>query len=266
MSQALQKTEHEWAEQWSILSTDADQTPELFLEWIAPNTTAIFEGARVLDAGCGGGHHASFVSRFAREIVALDLNTPLVCQRRLAACKNVRIHEGDLSAVKADELGGPFDVVYSIGVLQHTHDPDRAFANLVELVKPGGRIMVWVYSAEGNGVARWIVEPARKAFLRFLPRRLLYGLSWVITIPALIAMHTLYRLPLRFLPMYDYLARSRSLTVRKVVANVFDKLNAPHTDFIARPRIERWLEREALTEIHLGAHLGVSWRASATKR
>ena len=266
MSQAVQRAEKEWAEQWSILATDEDQTPETFLEWIAPNTTAVFEGARVMDAGCGGGHHASFVSRFAREIVAVDLNTPLVCKNRLAACANVRIHHGDLSVVTADELGGPFDVVYSIGVLQHTHDPDRAFANLVKLVKPGGRIMVWVYSVEGNAVARWLVEPIRKAFLRFLPRRLLWGLSWFITIPALVAMHTIYRFPLRFLPMYEYLVRSRTLTVRKVAANVFDKLNAPHTDFIARRRIEQWLHRDDLKDVHLAPHLGVSWRASATKR
>jgi SAM-dependent methyltransferase len=261
-----QRAEPEWAEQWSLLETDADQPPELFLEWIAPNKTAVFEGARVLDAGCGGGHHASFVAKHAREVVALDRNTPEVCRRRLAASPNVRIHQGDLATVTADELGGAFDVVYSIGVLQHTHDPDRSFANLVRLVRPGGRLIVWVYSEEGNGVARWLVEPARKAVLRFLPRSVLWGLSWAITLPALVAIHTLYRLPLRSLPLYEYLVRSRALSVRKVAGNVFDKLNAPHTDFVSRERIERWLAQDEVKEASLAPHLGVSWRATVTRR
>jgi SAM-dependent methyltransferase len=255
----------EWAEQWSILDGDVDQPPELFLEWIHPNKVEIFKGARVLDAGCGGGHHSSFVAGFAKEVVALDLNTPEVCRKRLGRFENVKIHHGDLTKIGPEELGGPFDVVYSVGVLQHTDDPDQGFSNLVRHVKPGGRIIAWVYSVEGNGVARWLVEPVRKGFLRFLPRKLLWLLSWAITLPALVAIHTLYRLPLRFLPMYDYLVRSRSLTVRKVAGNVFDKLNAPHTDFVSRERIERWLRRDDLTEVHLSPHLGVSWCASATK-
>src|SRR5271155_5877287 len=225
MPQATQRPESEWAKQWSLLGTDLDQPPELFLEWIAPNSPSLFEGARVLDAGCGGGHHSAFVSKLAREVVALDLNTASVVRERLSALPNVRIHEGDLARVSADELGGPFDVVYSIGVLQHTHDPDRSFANLVTLVRPGGRLIVWVYSQEGNSVARFLVEPARKLFLRFLPRSVLWFLSWAITLPALLAIHTVYRLPLRFLPLYEYLVRSRSLTARKVAGNVFDKLN-----------------------------------------
>ncbi len=256
----------EWRDQWALLATDADQPPELFLEWIAPNTVEVLKGKRVLDAGCGGGHHSAFVSQFARELVSLDLNTPEVCRERLQRFPNVKIHHGDLTKVGPDELGGPFDVVYCIGVLQHTADPDGGFANLVRNLAPGGRIMVWVYSVEGNWVARWLVEPVRKAILQFLPRSFLWALSWLITIQALVAIHTIYRLPLRFLPMYEYLVRSRTLTVRKVAGNVFDKLNAPHTDFISRARIEKWLAREDLTDTYLAPHLGVSWRASATKR
>jgi SAM-dependent methyltransferase len=266
MPQATQRAEREWAEQWSLLHTDTDQPAELFLEWIAPNTPAVFAGARVLDAGCGGGHHAAFVAKHARELVALDLNTSEVCKARLGALPNVQVRQGDLAAVTVDELGGLFDVVYSIGVLQHTHDPDRSFANLLGLVRPGGKLIVWVYSKEGNAVARFLVEPARKLFLRFLPRSVLWGLSWAITVPALVAIHTVYRLPLRFLPLYDYLVRSRALTVRKVAGNVFDKLNAPHTDFVSRARIERWLAQSDVKESSLAPHLGVSWRATAVKR
>jgi SAM-dependent methyltransferase len=168
--------------------------------------------------------------------------------------------------VTAHELGGTFDAIYSVGVLHHTEDPDRAFENLVRLLRPGGRIIVWVYSWEGNQVTRRLVEPLRRTVLQSLPRKALWALSWSITLPALLAVHTLYRLPLRALPMYEYLRRSQRLTMRKVAGNVFDKLNAPHTDFIRRERIESWLSHASLKQTHLSAHLGVSWRASATRR
>ena len=38
-----------------------------------------------------------------------------------------------------------FDVVFSIGVLHHTPNPRRAFAQIARKVKPGGRMAVWLY-------------------------------------------------------------------------------------------------------------------------
>ena len=40
-----------------------------------------------------------------------------------------------------------FDLVYCIGVIQHTPDPERAFDSLSRLVKPGGQLAVWIYDA-----------------------------------------------------------------------------------------------------------------------
>jgi SAM-dependent methyltransferase len=41
---------------------------------------------------------------------------------------------------------GSFDAIYSIGVLHHTPDTRAAFLSLTKLLKPGGRIAIWVYS------------------------------------------------------------------------------------------------------------------------
>lgn len=50
---------------------------------------------------------------------------------------------------------GEFDLAFSIGVIHHLADPDRALTNIVGAVKPGGRILIWVYGLENN---RWIVS------------------------------------------------------------------------------------------------------------
>jgi SAM-dependent methyltransferase len=40
---------------------------------------------------------------------------------------------------------GAFASAYSIGVLHHTPDTRTAFRSIVDLVRPGGRISIWVY-------------------------------------------------------------------------------------------------------------------------
>ena len=40
-----------------------------------------------------------------------------------------------------------FDYIYSIGVLHHTPNCEMAFKLLPPLLKPGGQIAIWVYSA-----------------------------------------------------------------------------------------------------------------------
>ncbi len=42
-------------------------------------------------------------------------------------------------------VAGPFDLVWSYGVLHHTGDTYGAFRNVARLVKPGGRIFMMLY-------------------------------------------------------------------------------------------------------------------------
>src|SRR5262245_66196638 len=42
---------------------------------------------------------------------------------------------------------GAFDLVYSSGVVHHTHDPRASFGKLAELARPGGAIVLGVYNA-----------------------------------------------------------------------------------------------------------------------
>src|SRR5205085_10417915 len=101
---------------------------------------------------------------------------------------------GRISFVEADLTRlplrpGAFDLVYSSGVLHHTPDPRAAFARVAAAVKPGGLIVIGVYSRVARlgmrlrrGIAglsgyRWVpfdpvlrdrkAEPARReAWLR----------------------------------------------------------------------------------------------------
>jgi len=260
MIAGTQEKQREWHDQWSMLS---DHERFLFEDWIAPSTMLDFAGKEVLEGGCGGGQHTGFVAEVARSVTAVDLNTTDIARRRNAERTNVEFVEADLCRM---DLGRQFDVVFSIGVIHHTDDPDRAVANLARHVRPGGRIIIWVYSDEGNGLVKNIVEPLRKVFLRHLSRNLLLNISRGLTGILYMPVHSVYRLPVSFLPYYEYFGNFRKLSFERNTLNVFDKLNAPQVQFITRARAERWLPTSDWTDVQISPYKGVSWRASAVKR
>ena len=256
MEQAKQS---EWHDQWSLLR---DDELSLFQDWIAPTTLDDLRGKSVLEAGCGGGHHTSFMAPYARTVTAVDLNTVDLARERTKSFSNVRFVEADIAKM---DLGELFDVVLSVGVVHHTDDPEATVRNLVRHLKPGGRLLLWVYSKEGNFLVEWGVEPARKLLLRRLPRTLLLGLSRLITAALYLPVCTLYLAPLRFLPYYEYFANFRRLGFERNVLNVFDKLNAPQVQLLSRDRVLKWRGFADFAAYDVRPSRGVSWRINAVR-
>ena len=256
------KRASEWHTQWTLFHDDVGF---LFWDWIAPATVETFRGRDVLECGCGGGQHTDVMATVARSVTAVDLNTTDIARSRNRHHANVEFVEADLAAM---DLGRQYDVVICIGVIHHTDDPDTTFANLYRHCKPGGTLIVWTYSAEGNLPVRCLVEPVRKLVLRFLPRRLVLGLSVVVTALLYPVVYSIYRLPgLRWLPYYAYFGNFRKLSFTRNVLNVFDKLNAPQTIFTTAAKCREWFSRERFQHdsIWITPYKGVSWSLVGTK-
>ena len=258
-----QSKQDEWKEQWTIFK---DDERFLFDEWIAPRTIEDFRGKSVLECGCGGGQHTAFVAAVADTVTAVDLNAIEVARARNARFTNIRYVESDIAAL---DLPDRFDVVFCIGVIHHTDDPDRTFDAIYRHCKPGGLVIVWTYSAEGNALVRWIVEPGRRLFLTRLSRPLLVRLSEVITALLYPIVYTVYLPKLTsFLPYHEYFANFRRLSFRRNVLNVFDKLNAPQTRFTTLAKCRQWFSPGRFDEATIAIHryAGVSYSLSGIKR
>ncbi len=255
----MQEKHPQWEWQWS---TFYDDNQWLFSEWIAPNTLDDFRGKDVLDCGCGGGQHINTVAPFARSVTGVDLNALSCAQNNTAHLQNVTLLEDDLATM---DLQKQFDVVYCIGVLHHTDDPQRTFDNLVRHTKPGGRLILWVYSHEGNFLNRTLLEWTKRVLLLSLPRSFNLFLAHVLTVLLYPIIYSLYFLPLPFLPFYQYFQNWRRLPYMRNVLNVFDKLNAPQTWFLSQKDIERYFDPSLFTDISIRPYKGVSWSASGTK-
>ena len=104
-------------------------------------------GLRVLDAGCGVGSFIELVAPHAQEVVGFDLSAAVeAAQANVGGQANVEIAQADIYHPPLEPES--FDFVYCIGVIQHTPDPRATFASLAGLVKPGGRLGVWIYERE----------------------------------------------------------------------------------------------------------------------
>jgi SAM-dependent methyltransferase len=132
-------------------------------------------GTVVLDGGCGMGRYLRVAAEGKpRLLVGLDLSEAVGAARDLTeGLAGVGLVRGDL--LRPPFGVGSFDHIYSLGVLDHTPDPRAAFLALARLLRPGGRIVVWVYQKERPRLER--VMNLHRAVSRRLPLPLLVGLS-----------------------------------------------------------------------------------------
>jgi SAM-dependent methyltransferase len=260
----VQRSTAVWKTQHVLTHDSLNQFQFLYHDWIYPNTLETFRDKDVLDAGSGPGVQLRMFAAVARSVTGVDLEALDVSREKTGdLAGRIRYVRADISTM---DLGCQFDVVNCVGVIHHTDDPTVTFWNLFRHLRPGGRMIVWAYAREGNALMRCLVEPFRKAVLDRAPHGVIWALSLALTALMWPIVHTVYRLPLRVLPYYDYFGNFRRMSFRRNALNVYDKLNAPQQHFVPRSTIESWFSPEHFEDVHISQYKGVSWRASGTKR
>jgi SAM-dependent methyltransferase len=149
-----ERTKSTYGLQWNrfrIIRADEDRVTFRNRTGLSPND---LDGQLVLDAGCGMGRYLRIAAESsARLVVGLDLSHAVVAAGELTAeLDKVAVVQGDL--LRLPFAHASFDLIYSLGVIDHTPDPRAAFLGLAALLKPGGRIGIWVYQRERSVVER----------------------------------------------------------------------------------------------------------------
>ncbi len=116
-------------------------------------------GDRVIDMGCGAGRHAFEMYRRGADVIAFDQDADelsAVSDLFAAMREAGEVPDGAEADVKqGDALSlpfadGEFDRVVASEVLEHIPDDESAIAELVRVLRPGGRMAVTV--------PRWLPE------------------------------------------------------------------------------------------------------------
>jgi trans-aconitate 2-methyltransferase len=110
----------------------------------------------VVDAGCGSGRVTEeLLARLPQgRVVALDSSPSMLEQARArlhGRGNRVTFVQADLSTLQPDDLEGaaPVDAVLSTATFHWVTDHDRLFANLHEVLRPGGQLVAQC-GGEGN--------------------------------------------------------------------------------------------------------------------
>ncbi len=134
------------------------------------------KGKRVLDAGCGSGRFTDIMEKWGAEVIGVDLSYAVhAAQEVLGERENITIIQASIFDLPFKS--GSFDFIWSYGVLMATPDTKKAFDSLTPLVKPGGKLAIWVY-ADYRKLSTFFSDLWRKVTVH-LPKRLLYYLCYL---------------------------------------------------------------------------------------
>ncbi len=168
--------------EWSSYTEIIPEYEGQFLKWVYPLEPQDFKNKSVLDGGCGIGRNSYWPLTYgASSVTAFDFDprTVEVARKNLAEFSNAKVEYNSLYEI---DYKDQFDIAFSIGVIHHLEFPKRAVEALSKAVRPGGKLLIWVYGYESN---EWIVRyinPIRVITSK-LPIAFTHLLSNLFTVP-----------------------------------------------------------------------------------
>ncbi len=134
------------------------------LERIVGGSLEIFNGKKVLEAGCGAGRFTEIMLQSGAEVLAADLSAAVEANyHNCSKFEHYSVIQADV--VHLPILPNQFDIVVCVGVIQHTPDPEKTIAALCSYLKPGGFLYLDHYTYG------YPTTPVRR-FLRILLKRM----------------------------------------------------------------------------------------------
>lgn len=212
-------------------------------------------GKRVLDAGCGAGRFAQIALDAGAEVVAVDLSSAVdACQANLGPHPRLTVVQASIYDLPFPP--GSFDFVYSIGVLQHTPDVERAVKALPPMLKPGGRLACWIY--EHKPTAFMTPRYPLRALTTRMPQERLFQLlqRWVPTLlkvsDACAAVPLLGPYLRKLVPVANYrgiLPLTPEQRDEWALLDTFDWFAPAYDQPQTWPTVERWLREAGCSDI-----------------
>jgi ubiquinone/menaquinone biosynthesis C-methylase UbiE/uncharacterized protein YbaR (Trm112 family) len=220
-------------------------------------TSKELEGKWILDIGCGAGRFAEVALQSGACLVALDYSTAVdACYTNLRHYPNLHVIQGNVYELPFNMES--FQYIYSLGVLQHTPDVEKAFFSLVELLQRNGNLCVDVYEKS------WKSAILPKYWLRPLTSRIskikLFSLLEILVPIMLPVSVVLGKIPFigktlkRIIPVANYVG-DLPLTWKQhkewALLDTFDWLSPEFDNPQNATTLRRWLEMSNLTNIEV---------------
>jgi SAM-dependent methyltransferase len=214
-------------------------------------------GRWVLDAGCGAGRFAEVALQAGAKVFALDYSSAVdACYANLKHHPNLHVVQGDIYALPLPK--GLFPFVYSLGVLQHTPDVAKAFANLPPMVAGAGKLCVDFYQKTWRSMLlpKYWMRPITKR----MPKTGLFAILELLVPKLLPLSRILGRVPViggglkRMVPVANYagiLPLSEEQHLEWSLLDTFDMLSPEFDNPQTEITVKQWLREAGLEEIEV---------------
>ena len=97
----------------------------------------------ILDFGCGSGVMLPFLSQHSKHVTAIDIDLlPLErVKEHIPLASNVTVIDANQTPI-SQLLPDSFDLINALDVLEHVDDLPKTLSTLINLLKPGGQLVV----------------------------------------------------------------------------------------------------------------------------
>jgi SAM-dependent methyltransferase len=244
--------------EWDVYAEILPEHEEQFRRWTAPLEPQDWRNKDFLDVGCGMGRNSYWPLKYgAAGGVAVDIDERSLesARRNLKPFPRLRVMRASVYDLPFEDR---FDLGFSIGVIHHLEHPERALERMVRAVRPGGRVLIWVYGRENN---RWLVsvlDPLRRVVFSRLP----IGVAHHLSLYPAVLIWLLVRLGVR--PI-EYFRLIRKFDFAHLRAIVFDQMLPRIAHYWPRETVARMMLEAGLVDIRLTWVNQMSWSAIGTR-
>jgi len=221
------------------------------------------DGARVAEIGSGTGRIVRMLLLAgAKEVIAIEPSAAFEVLKRNLAGDTDRVTFLNQAGHEIP-AGLDLDFILSIGVVHHIPDPAPVIEAARRALRPGGRLIVWLYGAEGSGLIVRCIRALRGVTTR-LPHAMVAAIAQLLTI-ALDAYIVGCR-HLRFLPLRDYVLNVVGRFPRsKRYLVVYDQLRPAYAKYYSEQEARSLLQSGGFEDVRLFFRHGYSWTVIGTR-
>lgn len=265
MTDQTVRTIDDFGEQWTRYPENDGYyaSADLFRDICGPLLSeSDLRGANVAEIGSGSGRIIRMLMMAgAAKALAIEPSAAFDVLKR-----NTRQWADQIEYLQApgqDIPGGKdLDYVLSIGVLHHIPDPAPVVRAAMNALRPGGRILIWLYGREGNESYLRLVEPLRRITVH-MPAPVLAAISHMLNVALALYIALCAFLPL---PLRGYMRNvigKFSWSKRFLV--IYDQLNPAFARYYSEAEARDLVEDAGFSDVRLYHRHGYSWTVIGTK-
>jgi uncharacterized protein YbaR (Trm112 family)/ubiquinone/menaquinone biosynthesis C-methylase UbiE len=241
-----------------------------FKSRIKPHAAADFTGKLGLDAGCGFGRYSHAAEASGAEVIGLDFSEGVgLAHENNRGKPRVHVVQGDI--YRMPFRPATFDFAFAFGLLHFLPSPREGFRSVVNAVRPGGDVMLWVYGYKGMSLSYRLshMRTLRRLTTR-LPRRVQAGICAAVAL----ALEVFLWMPSRVLNKFSagrkiakrLPAQSNSYQpFRMKITAVYNRLGTPVTHFLNREELVCWFQEAGLSDVRVWSEDRRGWQACGKK-